>query len=402
MNLQSLCIVATVLSVLSFNSVSAQAQNPACPQEVAGTHGAKLLGADTYTSDIVINACVALGGNAQRLINSRQDGVCTITSGYRSPQHNAQVGGANASQHVQGRAIDVVVQGQTLRFGQLLLAGLCCKNRCVGGLGYYNRNLFHVDNRQSVMAWGPGYTTSGIAQIQDPQMRNLLTTYLRNGASAQIIPGSQPSGEPISNQQQGLVYAGTTGVQEDGTWATTGQYTQQQNTIQQQQGVPQQQQVYQSTPYTTQYYEQPTTLPTVVSSGTTTTGAQQVSNPPDEIVEDEVAPASAKPYVLCTENNAGTRVTVEWSCGSALGKKVWAEGRGFNARRSPIGTVQLKKPSRTTPYSIDCFSSGKIVARASCIVKVPKKANSGSESFRVTGESEPQTGSWCIFKTCLW
>lgn len=390
--------------LLLMQTASAQnsPQNPACPQEVSGTHGAKLLGADTFTSDIVINACVAMGGNAQQLINTRQDSACTVTSGYRSPQHNAEVGGANASQHVQGRAIDVVVKGQPLRFGQLLLAGLCCKNRCVGGLGYYNRNLFHVDNRQSVMAWGPDYTTNGIAQIQDPQMRNLLQTYLRNGASVQNTGGPilhPVTGQPVVDQNpQSTSYSTPTGVQEDGRWATTGQYTQQQNTTQQQQPQP-----YTSSPYTAQYYQQPTTLPTTVTSGTgVIAGTREVPNPVDEIVQDDVPPVATKPSVSCTPNASSTRVTIEWSCGSTSGKKVWVEGRGFNARRLPVGTVQIKMPTRTMPYSIDCYNNGKIIARASCIVKVPKKAIEQEGSFSVTGESGSPQSSWCIFKTCLW
>ena len=37
----------------------------------------------------------------------------SITSGYRSPEHNAKVKGAKDSQHVKGTAVDFKVQGLT-------------------------------------------------------------------------------------------------------------------------------------------------------------------------------------------------------------------------------------------------------------------------------------------------
>lgn len=391
-----LATVATLLLLSSGQRVyanSTPASNPACPQEVSGTYGARLMGADTYTSDIVINACVALGGNAQQLIQSRQDSVCTVTSGNRSPQHNAEVGGASSSQHVQGRAIDVVVRGNPLRFGQLLLAGLCCKNRCIGGLGYYNRNLFHVDNRQSVAAWGPDYTTNGISQIQDPQMRNLLLTYVRNGANIRLPDGQTihtATGDPVlggntQQQQQPPVLAN-----EDGRWATTGSYTPQGQQYGYNYQAPQQQN-------TTQYYQQPTSLPTVVSDTTTQTTVRTVDI---QVNEDVVTVPKSKPYVTCTHKEETNRLTIQWSCGSTQGKKVWVEGRGFNARRAPLGTVQIPYPKRTTTYGIDCYSNSKVIARASCMIQVAKQAPTGS--FNVTSESDEPQGSLCIFKTCLW
>lgn len=37
-------------------------------------------------------------------------GRITITSGYRCPKHNAEVGGSEHSQHMLGRAADIVVE----------------------------------------------------------------------------------------------------------------------------------------------------------------------------------------------------------------------------------------------------------------------------------------------------
>lgn len=38
-------------------------------------------------------------------------GPVIINSGYRCPEHNAKIGGAKASRHVVGDAVDIVVDG---------------------------------------------------------------------------------------------------------------------------------------------------------------------------------------------------------------------------------------------------------------------------------------------------
>ncbi|MFM2414926.1 MAG: Cellulophaga phage phi48:2 [Candidatus Parcubacteria bacterium] len=416
------------------------AQNPACPQEVSGTHGAQLMGAHTFTSDIVINACVAMGGNAQQLKQARQDSVCTITSGYRSPQHNQAVGGASQSQHMQGRALDVVVRGNAQRYGQLLLAGLCCKNRCIGGVGYYNGNKFHVDNRQAVAAWGPGYSSAGIAQISDTGVRNMLLTYLRNGANIATGDGKTihaatgtivgvaqnvPMGDQVFNTLSGL--------QEDGRWATNPnmmnfppeQVAQTSTTQVQSQQSPQQlpQQSYPATyqqQYPTSSSQQQVQYGNESALQTQGTGVLQGSlisqdyyvddDPvakPEINAPEEAESSSEKPFVRCVPDTKKKRLSIEWSCGSTQGKKVWVEGRGFNARRAPVGSVQVAMPKKTSPYSIDCYYKTKVLAHASCTVKIsPKSAPQSAaqnNSFQVTNQSDAAPkGTWCIFTKCLW
>jgi hypothetical protein len=409
-----------VLVFFALNSTSVayaagSAQNPACPQEVSGTHGAKLLGADTYTSDIVINACAAMGGDVQQLIRTNQNTACTVTSGYRSPQHNASVGGASQSQHMQGRAVDVVVKGNAQRFGQLLLAGLCCKNRCIGGLGYYNGNKFHVDNRQAVAAWGPGYSSSGIAQITDPGVRTMLQTFLKNGANIQTPGGvlHTATGQILQEAARGTPLEGVvqnimpTGAQEDGQWATTpAQQYQQPQTQQQMQQSPQYQTQPQQNPYTQQQY--PTTNSISTSATGMNTGVQSgVSNAKtaadsyvDDTLTEEEEPERKKPMMRCVQRSDAHTVTIEWSCGNMYSGKMTTEGRGFNSRKLPLGTVEVKLPLRSTVFAIDCYASRKVVARASCIFK-PKKTPD-TDGFRITNQADETGTSLCIFKTCLW
>lgn len=89
------------------------------------------------------------------------DRMITITSGYRTPAYNRQVGGARNSQHVLGRAADIVVKGLSARqVQQRILAArtsglsdtpLCAEDEdlaaLLGGLGCY-RSFTHVDVRE--------------------------------------------------------------------------------------------------------------------------------------------------------------------------------------------------------------------------------------------------------------
>jgi uncharacterized protein YcbK (DUF882 family) len=70
-----------------------------------------------------------------------------ILSGYRSPAHNKAIGGADKSQHMQGRAADLQVEGLTGR--QLYAIVLSMYQHAeihIGGLGSYE-TFCHVDIR---------------------------------------------------------------------------------------------------------------------------------------------------------------------------------------------------------------------------------------------------------------
>lgn len=70
-----------------------------------------------------------------------------INSGYRTPEHNAAVGGATQSKHLEGMAADIVVDSMTPD-------ALAVQAEAMGfrGIGIY-RNFVHVDVRETPAKW---------------------------------------------------------------------------------------------------------------------------------------------------------------------------------------------------------------------------------------------------------
>ena len=82
-------------------------------------------------------------------IREAAGGAVVINSGYRSPAHNAAVGGVSSSQHLYGRAADIVVEGASpLLVGQI--AEYYLDRR--GGIGVY-QTFTHVDTRLIRSRW---------------------------------------------------------------------------------------------------------------------------------------------------------------------------------------------------------------------------------------------------------
>ena len=80
----------------------------------------------------------------------------TITSGYRTPAHNAKAGGTRFSQHLYGRAADIRVQGASVE------EVAACAERLLhgcGGVGRYPAKAgraagwVHVDTRPNKSRW---------------------------------------------------------------------------------------------------------------------------------------------------------------------------------------------------------------------------------------------------------
>jgi uncharacterized protein YcbK (DUF882 family) len=77
----------------------------------------------------------------------------TITSGYRSPQHNKKIGGAKDSQHVKGMAADIKVTGMTPKEVALVIEGLIESGKIKqGGIGIYS-SWVHYDIRGIKARW---------------------------------------------------------------------------------------------------------------------------------------------------------------------------------------------------------------------------------------------------------
>ena len=77
----------------------------------------------------------------------------TINSGYRSPEHNAKVGGTENSQHLLGKAADIVIDGispdEVADAIEFLIEGKMMKQ---GGLGRYV-DFTHYDIRGKKSRW---------------------------------------------------------------------------------------------------------------------------------------------------------------------------------------------------------------------------------------------------------
>jgi uncharacterized protein YcbK (DUF882 family) len=87
------------------------------------------------------------------IIRSHFNAPVTINSAYRSPEHNRKIGSNDSSQHILGKAADIVVKGvapddvyDAIEF--LISEGLVKE----GGLGRYN-TFTHYDIRGTRTRW---------------------------------------------------------------------------------------------------------------------------------------------------------------------------------------------------------------------------------------------------------
>jgi len=102
-----------------------------------------------YPDQWVADRLTPLCRDVLEVIRAGCDGrPISVVSGYRSPEHNAAVGGAAHSQHMEGRAADIRVEGMApsdVHKIVLFLLG-AGKLTALGGLGVYP-NWIHVDVR---------------------------------------------------------------------------------------------------------------------------------------------------------------------------------------------------------------------------------------------------------------
>lgn len=79
----------------------------------------------------------------------------SILSGYRTPSHNSEVGGAKSSQHVQGRAADIRIRGvETKQLYETIIRLIKEERIPEGGVGIYPHTAFvHYDIRGVPRRW---------------------------------------------------------------------------------------------------------------------------------------------------------------------------------------------------------------------------------------------------------
>jgi uncharacterized protein YcbK (DUF882 family) len=76
-----------------------------------------------------------------------------ITSGYRSPEHNAKVGGVKSSRHITGEAADLKIAGMTPKQVAAVIEKLIAAGKMEeGGIGIYS-TWIHYDHRNVKARW---------------------------------------------------------------------------------------------------------------------------------------------------------------------------------------------------------------------------------------------------------
>ncbi len=95
---------------------------------------------------------VKLAGQLQILRNYLNKSI-KVNSGYRSPSHNKSIGGVATSQHIKGKASDIVIKElssvEVYNTIELLISRGEMKQ---GGLGLYN-GFVHYDIRGKRARW---------------------------------------------------------------------------------------------------------------------------------------------------------------------------------------------------------------------------------------------------------
>jgi len=100
----------------------------------------------------VVTNIIELAKNLQVLRDEVKKSI-QITSGYRSPEHNAKVKGAKLSQHITGMAADIKVAGMTPKQVAEVIERLIAEKKMKeGGIGIY-KTWLHYDHRNTKARW---------------------------------------------------------------------------------------------------------------------------------------------------------------------------------------------------------------------------------------------------------
>jgi len=102
-------------------------------------------------TNVMVNI-IELAKNLQVLRDEVKKSI-QITSGYRSPEHNAKVKGAKNSQHITGMAADIKVAGMTPKQVAEVIERLIAEKKMKeGGIGIY-KTWLHYDIRNTKARW---------------------------------------------------------------------------------------------------------------------------------------------------------------------------------------------------------------------------------------------------------
>jgi uncharacterized protein YcbK (DUF882 family) len=103
-------------------------------------------------SETVLKNIQALANNLQVLRDEVKKPI-KITSGYRSPEHNAKVGGVKSSKHITGEAADFKIAGMTPKEVAAVIEKLIAAGKMEeGGIGIYS-TWVHYDHRNTKARW---------------------------------------------------------------------------------------------------------------------------------------------------------------------------------------------------------------------------------------------------------
>jgi len=94
--------------------------------------------------------------NELQVIRDHFKAPVQINSAYRCPSHNKAIGGVSNSQHILGKASDIVIKGYTpdevAEELEVMLQDDCLFPFHLGGIGRYN-TFTHIDIRANKARW---------------------------------------------------------------------------------------------------------------------------------------------------------------------------------------------------------------------------------------------------------
>lgn len=107
----------------------------------------------TIVPDKYLENCRKVAKNLQVLRDTLKVPITITGSGYRTPSHNAKVGGAKNSQHLYCNAADINAKGYTPKKLASEIEKLIASGKMEqGGIGIY-KGFVHYDRRGTKARW---------------------------------------------------------------------------------------------------------------------------------------------------------------------------------------------------------------------------------------------------------